>query len=213
MTQKDVFLESEGDAWYRRNKVELESRDWSLDPVCVKTKQLIDASGGGRILEIGCGDGSRLRYLSKCTASAVFSGVDPSGEAITRALGNNVNAYKATADNLPFEDDTFDIVIFGFCLYLSDDMDLFRIAQEADRVLAKTGWLLILDFESRSPTYCIYRHRDGIYTRKMSYKDMFLWHPAYTLASHEKFHHLTRNWTDDPDEWVSLACLRKVSRE
>jgi hypothetical protein len=46
----------------------------------------------------------------------------------------------------------------------------------------------------------------------MDYKSMFLWHPAYTLASHEKLHHGTLAWTDDPDEWVSLACLRKCSR-
>jgi hypothetical protein len=46
-------------------------------------------------------------------------------------------------------------------------------------------------------------------SRKMDYKSMFLWHPAYTLGSHDKFDHRTQQWTDEPDEWISLASLRK----
>lgn len=205
--QKDVFMDTEGDAWFRRNQAALDSRDWSGDPVCRKLGTL-DLEQPARVLEIGCGDGSRLRFLHARYGHEVH-GVDPSQEGVSKALGRGVQAIKATADALPFSDKSFDVVIFGFCLYLCDDTDLFRIAYEADRVLADAAWLLILDFEARAPFYKPYHHVPGIQSRKMDYKSMFMWHPAYSLASHEKFHHVTQQWTDDPDEWVSLACLRK----
>ena len=46
----------------------------------------------------------------------------------------------------------------------------------------------------------------------MNYKQMFLWHPAYTLVSYNKFAHQDETWLDDPHEWVSVACLRKFSK-
>ena len=205
--QKERFLESEGDAWYRRNAAALEARDWSTDVVCRRI-ELLAAGQTLRILEIGCGEGSRLRWLAD-QRGHVVTGVDPSAAAVAKAVERAVPALQSTADRLPFTPRSFDIVIFGFCLYLCDDEDLFSIAAEADRVLANPGWLLILDFESQAPRYRPYHHLAGVVSRKMDNKAMFLWHPGYTLASHEKFHHGTQQWTDDPEEWVSLACLRK----
>jgi ubiquinone/menaquinone biosynthesis C-methylase UbiE len=207
--QKDAFLRSEGDAWLARNESGLQACDWSRDPVCVRLATLLPAGQPARVLEIGCGDGSRLQYLADRHGHRV-SGIDPSQKAVAKARERGVQAVRATADKLPFADACSDVVIFGFCLYLCDDADLFRIAQEADRVLASPGWLLILDFEAAAPRYRPYQHLAGVTCRKMDYKSMYLWHPAYTLAAHEKFHHVTQRWTDEADEWVSLACLRKL---
>jgi len=207
--QKDVFLSSEGDAWFSRNEVAAGARDMSRDPVCMKVATLTSAANSrARVLEIGCGDGLRLQYLATRHGQQVC-GIDPSEQAVAKAQARGIEAVRSTADRLPFADAAFDIVIFGFCLYLCDDADLFRIALEADRVLANPGWLLILDFEARAPVYKPYHHRAGLVSRKMDYKSMFLWHPSYTLGSYEKFHHGTQQWTDEPDEWVSLASLRK----
>lgn len=205
--QKDTFLSSEGDAWFQRNSAALDSRDWSQDPVCAQVQRL--ANGERRaILEIGCGDGSRLEFLQRTYGHKV-SGIDPSSQAVARARQRGVDAERATADALPFDAAAFDLVVFGFCLYLCDDEDLFQIAREAHRVLRQPGWLLVLDFDAAAPSYRPYHHVPGLVSRKMDYKSMFLWHPAYTLASYEKFHHANHQWTDDPGEWVSLACLRK----
>jgi SAM-dependent methyltransferase len=206
--QKDMFLSVEGDAWFTRNEAALAVRDWSADPVCRQLARLSVTGRRSKVLEIGCGDGSRLHFLAGKHDCHVF-GVEPSERAVLKARERGVEAVRSTADRLPFADASFDIVIFGFCLYLCDDGDLFRIALEADRVLAGTGWLLILDFEALAPVYRPYHHAAGITSRKMDYKSMFVWHPSYTLASHEKFHHATLQWTDESDEWVSLACLRK----
>lgn len=209
--QKDVFLEAEGDAWLNRNAVALEKRDWQEDAVCKKIATLFP-DRQARILEIGCGEGSRLQYLARTYGHAV-SGIEPSAAAVAKACERGVSAVQGTADQLPFADQSFDVVIFGFCLYLCDDAHLFTIAREGDRVLSNHGWLLILDFDVPAPVYKPYHHRAGIQSRKMDYKSLFLWHPAYTLASYDKFHHGTGQWTDEVDEWVSLACLRKSLRK
>ena len=205
--QKDVFLASEGDAWARRNEAALAQRDWSSDPLARHALGL-QTPAQSRVLEIGCGEGARLQYLASQRQWEIF-GIDPSQHAVDRALERGVRAARSTADVLPYDDHAFDVVMFGFCLYLCDDDDLLQIAAEADRVLAAPGWLLILDFEARAPTYRAYHHFSGLHSRKMDYKSMFLWHPSYTLASHEKFHHASHEWTDDADEWVSVATLRK----
>lgn len=208
--QKDTFLGGEGDAWFARNEAALSTRDWSQDPVSRKMASLLTARGT-RVLEVGCGDGSRLEYL-RTQHGCEVAGVDPSDQAVASANARGVRALKSTADALAFADASFDVVVFGFCLYLCDDADLFRIAQEADRVLTSPGWLLILDFDAAAPIYRPYHHVAGVYSRKMDYKSLFTWHPAYTVASFEKFDHLNLRWTDDAGEWVSLACLRKLHR-
>jgi SAM-dependent methyltransferase len=84
---------------------------------------------------------------------------------------------QGTADILPFKDHYFDIIIFGFCLYLCDREDLFRIASEADRVLGEPGWLLILYFFSPFPKKNVYHFCKGVQSYKMDYRTLFTWHP------------------------------------
>ncbi|OAJ71370.1 hypothetical protein A7976_11710 [Methylobacillus sp. MM3] len=211
MKQKEIFKKSEGDAWFRRNQAVLAERDWSRDPICLQVAELVETGKTAKVLEIGCGDGSRLTHL-RDRLNCEVAGIDPSSEAISVATSKGLSANVGTADSLPYAGGVFDIVIFGFCLYLCDDNDLFRIACEADRVLSENGWLLLLDFEAKAPTYRSYHHREGIRSRKMDYKQMFLWHPAYTLSGYRKFHHETLQWTDERDEWVSLSCMRKSIR-
>lgn len=92
--------------------------------------------------------GERLNYIGN-SINCSISGVDPSLDAINQCKLNNIDAIVGTADSLAYKDNSFDIVIFGFCLYLCDRDDLFRISMEADRVLNKEGWLIIQDFFCR----------------------------------------------------------------
>jgi ubiquinone/menaquinone biosynthesis C-methylase UbiE len=70
-------------------------------------------------------------WVSCCT------GLDSSNAPITEAVNKGVDAKQGTADELPFPNNSFDIVVFDFCLYLCDRLDLFKITAEADRVLNK----------------------------------------------------------------------------
>ncbi|WP_428995768.1 class I SAM-dependent methyltransferase [Lamprobacter modestohalophilus] len=160
------------------------------------------------MLEIGCGAGERLAWL-QANQGYDCSGIEPSAQAVACAKASGINATQGTAEHLPYDNATFEIVIFGFCLYLCDRSDLFRIASEADRVLKSPGWLLIYDFYADKPTRRPYHHAQGLYSYKMDYRSLFSWHPSYTCYKHEILHHMDSCFTDDPQEWVALSVLRK----
>ncbi len=216
MKQREVFLQSEGDAWFRRNHQALQARTLPQDDplLCalVTLPQLQPGAVPLRILEVGCGEGVRLGWL-KDHRGAVCAGVEPSAGAVALARGLGVDARQGTAETLPFDDASFDVVLFGFCLYLCDRDDLFRIACEADRVLRAPGWLGILDFHGTTPRSRSYAHKPGMYSHKMDYRRLFDWNPQYTCMSHQLMHHVDNTVTDLEDEWIAVSLLRKLRRE
>lgn len=129
--------------------------------------------------------------------------------SVEEARKKGVRAERGTADQLPFEAESFDIVIFGFCLYLCDREDLFQIVQETDRALKKEAWPVVGGFFSATPTKLAYHHKKGIYSFKMDCRKIFEWHPAYTCYSHKLNHHEKTEFTDVSQEWVAMSVLRK----
>ncbi len=216
MTQKNVFLESEADAWFARNHQVISTRDFANgDPVVSAIADVMNCNKANqklKVLEIGCGEGARLTWLAQHFDLDV-SGVEPSAKAVELACSRGVKAIRGTADSLPFENQSFDIVVFGFCLYLCDRNDLFRISDEADRVLNREGWLVIHDFFSPTPVQREYHHRPGINSYKMDYRKLFDWHPNYTCTSHRVVGHGENSFTDDSQEWVSISIMRKQASE
>ena len=212
--QKDIFLESEADAWFERNREACASQDFANDPVSKAVLEVIRnrtlTTRRPRILEIGCGEGRRLAWLATHFAVDVF-GIEPSAKAVAEASKRGLRVLQGTADVLPYDDENFDIVIFGFCLYLCDIGDLFRIAQEADRVLKSDAWVVIQDFFSATPLRRNYHHKPGLYSHKMDFRKLFDWHPAYSCYSHRVVHHVDGEYCDDPQEWVATSTLRKRS--
>lgn len=212
--QKDIFLSSEGNAWFDRNHDCIKAiENWEFDPIvrAVTCFDVFDSAKPKKLLEVGCGNGQRLRWL-KQNQSIECYGVDPSTKAIVAAQGLGIDAREGTADCLEFPNEIFDYVCFGFCLYLCDRDDLFRIAMEAHRVLKKQSWLIIHDFYAKVPTKRPYHHKEGIYSFKMDYRKVFDWHPDFTCCYHKVGHHKSLEWTDDTDEWVATSVLRKCSQ-
>jgi SAM-dependent methyltransferase len=206
--QKRTFLEREGDAWFFRNKTKLDSGD-VRDPVQGVLSRI--AMEPRALLEIGCSNGWRVNALSD-HFSAKGYGVDPSRKAISegRALYPQLNLFEGTADSLPFSNGQFDLVIYGFCLYLCDRADIFRIAAEGDRVLSDGGHLVIYDFFVNKPYSRIYHHDPKLLSYKMDYSALFLCYPAYTLQYIESF-----NVGGGPpvkeDDTVAVIVLKKMA--
>lgn len=159
-------------------------------------------------LEIGCGDGKRLSWLTE-NKKVECVGVDPSIKAIELLVGQGIEAKKGTADILPFDSGRFDIVVFGFCLYLCDRADLFQIAAEANRVLKPSGWLIIRDFYSDTQRAREYAHQPAVKSYKMDYRKLFTWHPNYECFKHKVSHHIKGQYCDDVEQWTSVSVLRK----
>ena len=206
MDQKTIFLKSEANAWYSRNRKNLKLEG---DPILAACEPILASETISSILEIGCGNGLRLEHLSKITGAKVF-GLDPSPLAISEAKFNGISAEVGTADRLPWPDASMDLVVFGFCLYLCDREDLFKIVSEADRVLKNPGWLVILDFYSRDQEIRPYKHSEGVNSYKMDYSKAFTWHPGYTSYNQTVTSHANRGkFIDDPNEWIATTTIRK----
>lgn len=207
--QKKIFLESEGNAWFNRNYLE-KNYDPKKDRLLPELLEL-PLEKGMKVLEIGCSSGDRLLWVQENLGLRCV-GIEPSEQAVKIARERGIEVAQGTADSLHFENISFDLVIFGFCLCLCDRTDLFRIAQEADRVLKDPGWLIILDFFSANPIARSYHHHEGIYTYKMDYRSLFDWNPNYICMTHKVRHHVDNSYTDDPQEWTAVSIMRKNSQ-
>lgn len=170
--QKEAFLYGEGDAWWERNK---DVVDYGPDDPVLQVIGFINPT---KVLEIGCAQGGRLKAITAETGAMCF-GIDPAMPSEPDAYEEYISLHRGTADSLPFKNDSFDLAIMGFCLYLIDRDDLFKAVAEADRVLADGGHLVIYDFLPEKPCSRRYEHLDGLTSYKMDYSALFLANPAY----------------------------------
>jgi ubiquinone/menaquinone biosynthesis C-methylase UbiE len=213
-SQQEIFAESEGDAYHKRNLGNLDRTDIDKfvknDAIVLAIKEI--GFVPKILLEVGCGDAVRLECVRRLFGTRCF-GIEPSSEAISfaQALFPHVSVSQGVASSIAFEDSSFDAVFFGFCLYLCDRQDLFKIAYEADRVLANQGILVLMDFCVPGAYYNEYKHHAGIRAYKMDYATMFLWNPAYTRLYHKVFTHDPNVPADDshPDEFVAVSIVQK----
>jgi ubiquinone/menaquinone biosynthesis C-methylase UbiE len=188
--QSEVFLDGEAEEWFARNQAKLPQKD---DPVMAAIEAAkIEPE---RLLEVGCSNGWRVKAMEKkwkCTAY----GVDP-------FFKNKLwNCRRGTADDLSqFGPETFDLVIYGWCLYLCDRDDLFKIVTEGDRVLKDGGHLVVYDFHTSKPHKRKYKHHEGLFSYKMDHASLWTANPIYKLRSRQLF--------GSGDDQTSITILQK----
>jgi SAM-dependent methyltransferase len=174
MNQTQAFRDSLGDAYFRRNKTKLGLEDHittAIDRAGIKPKGVV---------EIGCANGWRLERLQRKYGCYVY-GIDPSREAILDGQKSDRPWLSVgTADKLWFADGGFDMLIFGFCLYLCEPQEWFKIVCEADRVLADGGHLIIHDFAVARPHRI--KLQDGV-GYAFDHRKLWLAHPSYKLIA------------------------------
>ena len=216
-SQGDEFLRGEADAWFERNHSHLKVSPARrlLGEWCASHKNEV-----GRILEIGAGNGLPLAFLSDVLEADGF-GIEPSKQAVENwetlrhevGGGTRVSLSVGLASDLPFEDQSFDLVVFGFCLYLVDRPLLYRAIAEADRVLRDGGFLCIEDFDATAPYSNPYQHKEGLFSFKGDYPSIFLSSGHYQLVSKQSYSHSAFQFTPDFDERVSLSLLYKQEND
>ena len=207
MNQKKTFINSEGNNWFKRNLDALNRRDFTLDTVCNEILK-IDPERKSNILEIGCSAGHRLNFLSELGYSV--KGVEPSLLAVNEAKNQGCDVIQGTADNLTNADSTVDILVFGFCLYLVDPADYFKIASESYRVLSDNGVIIIHDFAPKSHYKNEYVHLDGLNSYKFDFSKILLSHPHLVLKSKTtETHSNRREDINNQDEWIQISLISK----
>jgi ubiquinone/menaquinone biosynthesis C-methylase UbiE len=105
------------------------------------------AEAGGSVLEIGAGTGANLVHYDSKVESLVFTEPEPAMlRRLERKAGEDAPLAKivrAPAEDLPFEDDSFDTVVSTLVLCGVDDQA--ESLREIHRVLRPGGRLLFLE--------------------------------------------------------------------
>lgn len=102
----------------------------------------------GKVLELGAGGGINFQLYDPARVSTV-QGVDPSPGLLKRAReaahaeGIEFDIAEGVAENLPFDDDSFDTVLATFTLCSVQDQ--MQSLAEARRVLRPGGKMLFLE--------------------------------------------------------------------
>jgi ubiquinone/menaquinone biosynthesis C-methylase UbiE len=201
---KKYFLRNEGDKYYDRNKND--RPDYKKELLSKKISDCINNNKNKkniRVLEIGCGNAQRLIYLKQKFPLVYFYGIDPSGEAIKK-IRKNITLKKSTADKIPFKKNFFDIIVYGFCLYLVDDKSLFKVISEAERVSKSDSWIIVYDFYRKEVKYRQYKHNKKILIRKMDCSKFFSWCPYYKIKIFKKF-----KYKNKKKDFLSVICIKK----
>jgi len=97
-----------------------------------------------KILDVACGSGDMIDEWKKYTNN--ITGLDASGEMlkIAKKRFSNIPFYQGLAQNLPFNNDSFDCLSISFGL--RNVVETQKAINEFHRVLKPNGILLILEF-------------------------------------------------------------------
>ncbi|MFH1139353.1 MAG: bifunctional 2-polyprenyl-6-hydroxyphenol methylase/3-demethylubiquinol 3-O-methyltransferase UbiG [Pseudomonadota bacterium] len=146
-----------GHAWWDEDEGEFSSLRFFVNHVRFAFfRRILEQEGtwglpGTKILDVGCGGG----FLSEEFARNGFSvrGVDPAPESVAaarshaREAGLAIEYLVAAGENLPFDDQSFDLA--ACCDVLEHVNDVGRVIGEISRVL-KPGGLFVYDTVNRT---------------------------------------------------------------
>jgi SAM-dependent methyltransferase len=120
--------------------------------------ELLDVQGRD-VLDVGCGEGALVRRIGDAKARVV--GLDPQASAIelarSHARGVAARYVQGSAEDLPFADASFDVVIFFNSLHHVPPASMDTALAEAARVLRPGGLLFVQEPIARGSAFELLR--------------------------------------------------------
>jgi ubiquinone/menaquinone biosynthesis C-methylase UbiE len=149
MNKESEHLELNKSKWDRRSETYDKKRFDYFRFMQRRTIIFANLKENQRFLDIGCGTGWAVGYAANLVKEGGEAyGIDIAPKMVERAIENtrelkNVHFYQANAEELPFEDNFFDVIICtnSFHHYLKP----LQVLAEMRRVLKPDGKIFILD--------------------------------------------------------------------
>jgi len=109
---------------------------------------------GLTVVDLGCGEGTRLNLLAKGKNIRKAIGIDISKTAISRAKKKykELKFINADLEKLPLKDGSADLVYSAFVLEHTDNTE--KVLREAKRILKRGGNLVLIAPNYGSPNRC-----------------------------------------------------------
>jgi ubiquinone/menaquinone biosynthesis C-methylase UbiE len=107
-----------------------------------------------KILDVGCGDGAVSMFIEKEFPSFTINGIDISAESIALAEEKKLthsNFQQYDGKKIPFENESFDIIIIASVLHHIEFKWHQQFMQEVRRVLKMGGRLYVFEHNPANP--------------------------------------------------------------
>ena len=132
----------DGDRRYGYGGFKYFSRFWQ--PVIPTFQKHFSLTSSSSLLDVGCAKGFMLHDLVELIPGISVSGVDVSNYAIEHAMEDvQLNVQVADAKNLPFADNSFDVVIAINTIHNLEREDCAKALREIERVSRKGSFITV----------------------------------------------------------------------
>ena len=118
------------------------SRFWQ--PVVTTFQQFYSLTAGEKVLDVGCAKGFMLHDFMALIPGLLIQGVDVSEYAIENSMESLKSQLQvADARDLPYEDNSFDLVISINTIHNLEKAELIQALQEIQRVTKKNAFITV----------------------------------------------------------------------
>jgi protein-L-isoaspartate(D-aspartate) O-methyltransferase len=125
--------------------------DGRWEPIAKKIAEHYKLENGCKILDIGCGKGFLVYEFKKIFPNSEIIGLDISQYAIQNSKTEiKSNLILGNANNLPFEENYFDLVISLNTLHNLYCFDLFQSLKEIERVGKKNKYICVESYRNEN---------------------------------------------------------------
>lgn len=178
--------------------------------------ELLSGEQYDRSLEIGCGYGRLTPWIATHAETSV--GIDPNKEAIeqARTMYPDLEFTATGADDLPFPDDEFDLVVSWAVLQHVPPDSIEQVAAELDRVSTDDGTIVLCEKTSGDPGSMTWVRSPPEYEALFAPRELGALaarpaEPTFDYADYSETMVFTTNDLSEPDQ-VSEAEASNVQR-
>ncbi len=125
-----------------------------------------DSNRISNILDLGAGTGAlSMHILKECSFRKQIFAIDISSEMLAKITSPQISVHRAFAENLPFENDFFDIIVSRQCLHYIENLNM--VISEIKRTLKNGGAFILsqivpLDTETKEEWIKLMRFRQPL---------------------------------------------------